>query len=122
MFSTVPAAMALIKANLIRPIAVSTQSRAATLPDVPTVIESGIAAYDVQFWYGVFVPAATPKEIVSKLFEAVAQSVKDPSVVENLAKQGVIASNMTQQQFADYVKAEVDRWGKVVKESGAKVD
>jgi tripartite-type tricarboxylate transporter receptor subunit TctC len=122
MFSTVPAAMALIKANRIRPVAVSTGSRAATLPDVPTVIESGIAGYDVQFWYGVFVPAATPADIVNKLSEAVAQSAKDASVIESLAKQGVIASNIHRQQFADYVKAEVERWGKVVKESGAKVD
>jgi tripartite-type tricarboxylate transporter receptor subunit TctC len=122
MFSTVPAAMALIKGNLIRPIAVSTQSRAATLPEVPTVIESGIRDYDVQFWYGVFVPSATPKDIVSKLARAVSESVKDPAVVDSLAKQGVIAGNMTEQQFAQYVKAEVDRWGKVVKESGAKVD
>lgn len=122
MFSTVPAAMALIKANRIRPIAVSTGSRAATLPDVPTVIESGITGYNVQFWYGVFVPAATPADIVNKLSEAVAQSAKDASVIESLAKQGVIASNTNRQQFADYVKAEVERWGKVVKESGAKVD
>ena len=122
MFSTVPAAMALIKADRIRPIAVSTQSRAATLPEVPTVIESGVAGYDVQFWYGVFAPAATPKDIVAKLSDAVAQAVKDPSLIDSLNKQGVIASNMTLQQFADYVKAEVARWGKVVKESGAKVD
>lgn len=122
MFSTVPAAMALIKSNAIRPVAVSTQSRAATLPEVPTVIESGIAGYDVQFWYGVFVPAATPKDIVNRLSEAVAQSVKDPSVIESLAKQGVIAGTLTQAQFAQYVKGEVARWGKVAKESGAKVD
>jgi tripartite-type tricarboxylate transporter receptor subunit TctC len=122
MFSTVPAAMALIKANRIRSVAVSTRARAATLPDVPTVIESGIAGYDVQFWYGVFVPAATPADLVNKLSEEVAQSAKDPSVIESLAKQGVIAANMNRQQFADYVKAEVERWGKVVKESGAKID
>ena len=122
MFSTVPAAIALIKADRIRPIAVSTQSRAATLPEVPTVIESGVAGYDVQFWYGVFAPAATPKDIVAKLSQTVAQAVKEPSLIESLAKQGVIASDMTPQQFAGYVKAEVARWGKVVKESGAKVD
>jgi tripartite-type tricarboxylate transporter receptor subunit TctC len=59
---------------------------------------------------------------VNKLSEEVAQSAKDPSVIESLAKQGVIAANMNRQQFADYVKAEVERWGKVVKESGAKID
>ena len=122
MFSTVPAAMALIKSNLIKPIAVSSQSRDANLPDVPTVRESGIAGYDVQFWYGVFVPAGTPKEIVAKLADNVGQVVKSKDVVDSLAKQGASPSSMSPAQFADYVKAETDKWGKVVKESGAKID
>ena len=122
MFSTVPAALGLIKSNLIRAIGVSTQSRAAALPDVPTVAESGIAGYDPQFWYGVFVPAATPRDVMAKLADAVAQSAKDPGVVDSLGKQGVIASNMTPVQFAEYVKADAARWGKVVAESGAKAD
>ena len=122
MFSTVPAAMALIKSNLIKPIAVSSQSRDANLPDVPTVRESGIAGYDVQFWYGVFVPAGTPKEIVAKLADNVGQVVKAKDVVDSLAKQGASPSSMSPAQFADYVKAETDKWGKVVKESGAKID
>ena len=122
MFSTVPAAIGLIKSGLIRPIAVSTQSRAATLPDVPTVAESGLGTYDPQFWYGVFVPAATPKAVMAKLSDAVAQSAKDPGVVDALAKQGVIAANMTPAQFSDYVKADAARWGKVVADSGAKAD
>jgi len=122
MFSTVPAALGLIKSNLIRAIGVSTQSRAAALPDVPTVAESGIAGYDPQFWYGVFVPAATPRDVMAKLADAVAQSAKDPGVVDSLGKQGVIASNMTPAQFVEYVKADAARWGKVVAESGAKAD
>jgi len=122
MFSTVPAAIGLIKSGLIRPIAVSTQSRAATLPDVPTVAESGLGTYDPQFWYGVFVPVATPKDVMAKLSEAVAQSAKDPGVVDALGKQGVIPASMTPAQFSDYVKADAARWGKVVAESGAKAD
>ena len=122
MFSTVPAAMSLIKSNLIRPVAVSTQARAATLPDVPTVIESGIAGYDVQFWYGVFIPAATPRDLVAKLSDAVAQSVKDQWVIDKLAEQGATPGSMTQDQFAEYVRTEIAKWAKVVKESGAKVD
>ena len=122
MFSTVPAAIGLIKSGLVRPIAVSTQSRAATLPDVPTVAESGLGTYDPQFWYGVFVPVATPKDVMAKLSEAVAQSAKDPGVVDALGKQGVIPASMTPAQFSEYVKADAARWGKVVAESGAKAD
>lgn len=122
MFSTVPAAIGMIKSNLIRAIGVSTQSRAAALPDVPTVAESGIAGYDPQFWYGVFVPAGTPRDVMAKLADAVAQSAKDPGVIESLARQGVIAGNMTPAQFAEYVKSDAARWGKVVAESGAKAD
>ncbi len=122
MFSTVPAAIGMIKSNLVRAIGVSTQSRAAALPDVPTVAESGIAGYDPQFWYGVFVPVGTPRDVMAKLSDVVAQSVKDPGVIESLGRQGVIAGNMTPAQFAEYVKSDAARWGKVVAESGAKAD
>jgi tripartite-type tricarboxylate transporter receptor subunit TctC len=122
MFSTAPAAMALIKSNLIKPIGVSSQTRDPNLPDVPTIVESGIAGYDVQFWYGVFVPVGTPKEIVAKLADNITQIVKSKDVVDSLAKQGANPSLLNPAQFGDYVKAEVDKWGKVVKESGAKID
>jgi tripartite-type tricarboxylate transporter receptor subunit TctC len=122
MFSTVPAAMSMIKSNLIKPIAVSTQARDSSLPEVPTILESGITGYDVQFWYGVFVPVGTPKEVIAKLADSIAQTVKSPDVIESLAKQGATPGAMTQAQFGDYVKSEVERWGRVVKESGAKID
>jgi tripartite-type tricarboxylate transporter receptor subunit TctC len=122
MFSTVPAAIGLIKSGLIRPVAVCVPSRTPALPDVPTVGESGLAPYDAQFWYGVFVPAATPKDVMAKLADAVAETVKDPGVADALGKQGVISASMTPAQFGDYVKAEAARWGKVVADSGAKAD
>lgn len=122
MFSTLPAAMGMIKSNLIKPIGVSTPSRDPSLPDVPTVLESGISGYDVRYWYGVFVPAATPKEVVAKLADAVTQTIQSPDVIDSFAKQGASPGTLTQAQFAQYVKTEVDRWGKVVKESGAKID
>jgi tripartite-type tricarboxylate transporter receptor subunit TctC len=84
--------------------------------------ESGIAGYDPQFWYGVFVPAATPKDVIAKLSDAVAQTVKDPGVMDALAKQGVVPASMTPAQFGEYVKADAARWGKVVADSGAKAD
>jgi len=122
MFSSLPAAMAFIKAGRVRPIAVSTKARASSLPDVPTVIESGVAGYDVEYWYGTFVPAATPKELVARLADEIAQSLKAPDAIANLANQGATPGTLTQPQFADFVKAEAAKWGKVVKTSGAKAD
>jgi tripartite-type tricarboxylate transporter receptor subunit TctC len=122
MFSTMPAAMGSIKGGLVKAIAVSSKARMPTLPDVPTVIESGVPGYEPEYWYGVFAPAATPKDIVAKLADAVAKAVQAPDVAANLASQGASPATMTSAQFADYVKDEAVRWGKVVKDSGAKVD
>ena len=122
MFSTMPAAMGSIKGGLVRPIAVSSPVRVATLPDMPTVIESGVAGYEPAYWYGVFVPAATPKDVVAKLADAVAKAVQSPDVAGNLVGQGASPATMTSDQFATYVKEEAVRWAKVVKDSGAKVD
>jgi tripartite-type tricarboxylate transporter receptor subunit TctC len=122
MFSSLPAAMAFIRANRVKPIAVSTQTRAATLPEAPTVAESGVPGYDVEYWYGTFAPAATPKNIVTRLYEEIAQSLKQQDMINSLANQGAAPGTLTQQQFADFVKAETAKWGKVVKASGVKAD
>ncbi|HEV8551835.1 MAG TPA: tripartite tricarboxylate transporter substrate binding protein [Casimicrobiaceae bacterium] len=122
MFSTMPAAMGSIKGALVKAIAVSSKTRMPTLPDVPTVIEAGVPGYEPEYWYGVFVPAATPKDVVAKLADAVAKSVQSPDVAANLERQGASPATMTQPQFANYVKEEAAKWGKVVKDSGAKLD
>lgn len=122
MFSSLPAAMAFIKIGRVKPIAVSTQKRAATLPEVPTVTESGVAGYDVEYWYGTFAPVATPKDIVIRLHEEFAQSLKQQDTINNLANQGASPGALSQAQFADFVKAEAAKWSKVVKASGAKAD
>lgn len=122
MFSALPAAMPQIKSDRIKAIAVSTRTRAASLPDVPTIAASGVADYDVMFWYGVFVPTGTPKDVVTKLYDAIAESLKSQDVIDRLADQGAAPGSMTPAQFADFVKAEQSAWGKVVKDSGAKVD
>lgn len=122
MFSTMPAAMGSIKGGLVKAVAVSSKTRMSTLPDVPTVIESGVSGYEPEYWYGVFAPAATPKDIVAKLAGAVAKAVQSPDVAANFVSQGASPATMTSAQFADYVKDEAVRWGKVVKDSGAKVD
>jgi tripartite-type tricarboxylate transporter receptor subunit TctC len=122
MFSSLPAAVGLINAGRLKPIAVSTAQRSATLSQVPTVMESGVPDYQVVYWYGFFVPAATGKDLASRLHNETMQALRDQEVIASLAKQGATPGSLSQPQFADFVRAEVAKWGKVVKASGARVD
>lgn len=122
MFSSLPAAMAFIKTGRIKPIAVSGRTRAGALPDVPTVIESGVAGYDVEYWYGIFAPAATPRDVLARLGDEITATLKLPDTIASLANQGAAPGRLTPAQFADFVKTEVAKWGGVVKSSGAKAD
>jgi tripartite-type tricarboxylate transporter receptor subunit TctC len=122
MFSSLPAAIGLINAGKIRPIAVSTAKRAENLPNVPTVIESGVSGYEVVYWYGTFVPAATPRDIASQLHGETDRALRTPDVIANLAKQGATPGAFSQGQFADFVKSEHARWGKVARATGIKLD
>ena len=122
MFSSLPAAMPLIKSARIKAIAVSTRARQPSLPEVPTVMESGVPQYDVEYWYGVFVPSATPKPVVMRLADEIAQSLRQKDVINNLANQGAVPGDSSQAQFAQFVQSEYVKWIKVVKSSGAKAD
>jgi tripartite-type tricarboxylate transporter receptor subunit TctC len=120
MVSSLPAAMPLIKSGRIKAVAVSTRARQPSLPDVPTVIESGVAQYDVVYWYGLFVPSATPAAVVARLADEITQSLKQKSVISNLENQGAVAGELVGSAFARFVQSEHARWSKVVKSSGAK--
>jgi len=122
MFSALPAAMPFIKNSQLSAIAVSTSNRSPALPEVPTVSSSGLPAYEVVFWYGIFVPSATPREVVDRLADEIAQTLKSSDVVDSLAAQGAEPGSMTSAKFSAFVSDEVQKWGKVVKSSGAKVD
>ena len=122
MFAPPPPALGLVKSNRAKLIAVSGRSRSSTLPDIPTVAESLKVDYTVDNWYGLFMPVGTPKEIVSRLAEEVAQSLKSPDVVTTLAVQGASPGAMDTAQFSDYVKSEVKKWGELVRLTGAKAD
>lgn len=122
MFSSLPAAMPLIKAKRLKPVAVSTRARQASLPETPTVLESGLAGYEVVYWYGVFVPAATPKAVVARRADSISEALKQKDIIAALAAQGAVPGEMTQPQFADFVRTEHARWTQLVKSSGAKLD
>lgn len=122
MFVPPPPALGLVKANRAKLLAVSGKARVSNLPDTPTVAEAGGPAYSVDNWYGIFVPVGTPQEVVARLMEEIAQSLKAPDLVNTLAAQGAAPGAMAGAAFGDYVKSEVEKWGKVVKATGAKAD
>jgi tripartite-type tricarboxylate transporter receptor subunit TctC len=123
MFTTAPSAIGQIKGGRIRVLAATSRKRMDPLPQAPTMIESGFPDFVTSSWQGVFVPAGTPREIVDRLYAATLETVKTPDVVERLAKGGAFVwTSASPQEFRDFVAAETERWGKVVKEAGATVD
>ena len=117
-----PPSIAYINAGRLRPLAVTSTKRSPLLPAVPTVSESGLPGFDVTSWYGIFAPAALPKNLVAKVNGDVAAILDTPDMKQRLDKLGADAMPMSAEAFGKFVAAEVDKWGKVVKASGAKVD
>ncbi|MBV7483003.1 tripartite tricarboxylate transporter substrate binding protein [Bordetella sp. BOR01] len=122
MFVPPPPVLGLAQSGRVRLVAVSGKTRAASMPEVPTVTESGTPGYAVDNWYGVFAPHGTPMAIVDKLAAAVAQGLRQKDVIDALAMQGAAPATLTRPQFTDYVKSEAAKWGEVVRSSSAKVE
>lgn len=122
MFDNLPSAMPQIKAGKLRALAVTSAKRAAALPDVPTVAEAGVPGYEASSWFGLVAPAGTPKEIFDRTRDVIAKAWARPDVREKLLGQGAEPVANTPEDFAKYIDAEIAKWGKVVKASGAKID
>jgi tripartite-type tricarboxylate transporter receptor subunit TctC len=122
MFDNLPSALPQIKGGKLRALAVTSTTRAAVLPDVPTVAESGLPGFEASSWFGILAPAGTPPAIVTKINGEVAKWVASAEAKEKLLSQGANAAGGTPEDFARHIQAETAKWAKVVKESGAKVD
>ncbi|WPH23564.1 Bug family tripartite tricarboxylate transporter substrate binding protein [Variovorax paradoxus] len=120
--SSVPTLIGHIKNGKMRPIVVTSRKRTTDLPDAPTVDESGYKGFEAATWFGVAGPAGLPKDMVAKLNAAFNKALQDPEVKRKLASQGAEVKGSTPEEFGAYIREETVRWGKVVKESGAKVD
>ncbi len=122
-FDTTPTVIQYVKAGRLRPIAVSTLKRLASLPEVPTVAESGVPGYEVTTWYGMFAPAGTPPAIVRKVFMEVARIVRLPDIKERLDGMGTEeTTNASPEEFAAMVRADIAKYAKVIKAAGLRID
>ena len=122
MITGVVALMPHVKSNRLRALAVTSKGRVGVLPDVPTIMESGVPNFDVSSWFGVFLPAGTPKAIVTKMNAEVRRIVEAPDVKKRLIDLGADPETNTPEQFAAYVRSERTRWAKVVQDTGARVE
>jgi tripartite-type tricarboxylate transporter receptor subunit TctC len=122
MFDNLPSSLPFIKAGKLRALAVTSGARAAALPDLPTLAESGLPGFEASSWFGVLAPAGTPRDIVAKLNGAIAGWLASPEAKEKLLAQGAIAAGGAPDDFARHIGAETSKWAKVVKASGAHID
>src|SRR5258706_2149092 len=121
-YATAASAVPQIKAGKIKGIAVTTLKRSALMPAIPTIAESGLPGFDANNWYGLLAPAKTPRAIVMRLNAEVAKVLKLPDVKDFLFNQGLDPAPGTPEQFGAYIKSEMAKWAKVVKDSGARAD
>jgi tripartite-type tricarboxylate transporter receptor subunit TctC len=123
MFSNLPAVMPYVKAGKLRALAVSSAKRHPELPDLPTVAEAAkLPGFEVLTWYGVFAPAGTPPAVVKKLETEAIAALKSKELSGKLADQGFTVVGSTSQQFAAFMKSEVPRWSKLIKDANIRAD
>jgi tripartite-type tricarboxylate transporter receptor subunit TctC len=121
-FVGVPNALSSVKSGRLRALAVTTAKRYGEMPDVPTLDESGVKGYDATIWLGLLAPLNTPRDIVDKLNAAITKVLAEPAARRLMASAGVDVATSTPEEFGALLKTEYDRWGKVVKQTGAVVN
>jgi tripartite-type tricarboxylate transporter receptor subunit TctC len=121
-FTSMPSVIGHIKGGKLRAIAVTSGARSDTLPELPTLAESGLPGFDVYPWFGVFAPAATPAAVVSQLNREINELLASADVRARFAGQGAVPLATTPAEFAALLKQDIEKWAVVVKDSGAKID
>ena len=121
MVSPVPNLIEQFRGGTVRPVAVATKQRVSTLPDVPTLEESGFKDFEIGSWYGLWGPAGMPKEVVATLNGAIAEAMKTPRVTERVAAQGLIPVGSSSADFAAFQNAEIAKFSQMIKDANIKV-
>lgn len=121
-FASTPGAMPLVKAGRLKALAISSAKRIPKLPDLPTISESGVPGYEASVWYGITAPAKTSPEIVARLYKESAAVLQDRATLDKMDANDFVPTVMNPEQFGAYIRSEIEKWGKVVKATGAKAD
>ncbi len=122
MFDSMPSAMPFITSGKLKALAVTTKKRSSTLPNIPTMQESGVEGYETSTWYGLWAPKGTPPEIVTKLSQAAQEALKKPEVVAQYQRMGAEPVGSSPKEFQAYLRFEEKKWAEIVKRSGARAD
>jgi tripartite-type tricarboxylate transporter receptor subunit TctC len=119
-FDNVPALLPHIQSGRLRALAVTPAARSAALPDLPTIAEAGVPGYDASVWFGVFVPAGTPRAVVQRLHREIAAALNATDLKSRMAAMGAEVSGMGPEEFRAFWQREIPKWAAVVKSAGVK--
>src|SRR6266581_3036164 len=117
-FATMPAAMPHVKSGKLQPVAVTSARRSQAMRDLPTIAESGVPGYEASTWYGVLAPAHTRGAVIARLHEGVVKILADPALHEKLTEQGFEPVGGSPEEFGAYIKSEIAKWSKVIRDAG----
>jgi tripartite-type tricarboxylate transporter receptor subunit TctC len=121
MFDAISTIVGQVHAGKLKALGTSGKKRSPVTPDVPTISEAGVPGYEATIWLGLMAPAKTPKPVIEKLSSAVNKVINSPDVKENWAKQGAVPMGMTPDEFGKFIRADIQKWAKLVKETGMKL-
>ena len=122
LYSSIPSVLPQVRSGQLNALAVGSAKRLPSLPDIPTLAETGVPGYEAYSWVGIVAPAKTPKAIVTRLNQEIVDILKQKDVAEKLNQQGALPVGDTPEQFAAYIKTEIDKWGAVVRAANIKAD
>ena len=117
-FSTIVSALVHVRTNRLRPLAVSSPKRVPSIPDIPTVAESGLPGYAVSQWYAVLAPKGVPQTIIDKVNKALVTVLQDPELAKHLTADGAVAAPSSPAELGIHLKSESERWGRIIKKAG----
>ena len=121
-FDSIPSSLPQVRAGKLRGIAVASSRRSPVLPDLPTLSEAGLTGFAADSWFGIMAPAGTPKDVIAKLNADIVRSLDSPEVKDIITKQGGEVMGSTPEQMAAQIRGDREKWGRVVRESGAKIE
>lgn len=122
LFTSTGAAMPHIKSGRLKALGLTTAKRTPALPDVPTIAETGLSGFQVDGWYALMAPGKTPKPIIDRLYRDTAGVLKMPDIVARIEAVGLEPAGISPQEFGSYIRAELKKWGKLIKEAGIKAE